>query len=106
LGEGNSDERPVHNVCISAFEMDVHEVTNAEYEDCVDEGACTSPDFYFSITRPYLLRGPCYDDFPVIYVDCTKAENYCTWREAASQGGGVGVCGKRRLGREGVPLGE
>jgi len=30
FSEGNADELPVHNVCVSAFEMDVHEVTNAE----------------------------------------------------------------------------
>jgi len=34
-------ECPVHNVCISAFEMDVHEVTNAEYAACVAGGGCT-----------------------------------------------------------------
>ena len=31
-------EKPVHNVCITGFEMDVHEVTNAEYAECVGAG--------------------------------------------------------------------
>ncbi len=29
---GRADEKPVHEVCLSAFSMDVTEVTNAAYE--------------------------------------------------------------------------
>ena len=79
FGEGNSDELPVHNVCISAFEMDVHEVTNAEYAECVAGGGCTAPFRTYSYTRPTYYGDPAYDDFPVIYVDWYQAEDYCTW---------------------------
>ena len=41
--EGDSDELPVHRVCISTFEMDVYEVTNAKYAECVAAEACTAP---------------------------------------------------------------
>jgi formylglycine-generating enzyme required for sulfatase activity len=80
FGEGHSGELPVHNVCISAFEMDVHEVTNAEYAACVDDGACTLP-FHTMGTweRPTYYGDPAYDDFPVIWVSWDQATDYCTW---------------------------
>jgi formylglycine-generating enzyme required for sulfatase activity len=79
FSEGESDELPVHQVCISAFEMDVHEVTNAEYKTCVDDGGCTAPSSSGSSTRGFYYGNTAYDDFPVIYVDWYKATDYCTW---------------------------
>ncbi len=78
---GDADECPVHEVCISAFEMDIHEVTNAEYAECVDDGGCTvpsDPDESFSVRASY-YGDPVYDDFPVILVDWYQAADYCTW---------------------------
>jgi len=79
FGEGGTNELPVHNVCISAFEMDVHEVTNAEYAACVAGGGCTEPYYTGSYSRATYYGDPAYDDFPVIYVDWFQAEDYCTW---------------------------
>jgi formylglycine-generating enzyme required for sulfatase activity len=79
FGEGDDDELPVHNVCISAFEMDLHEVTNAEYAACVDDGGCTPPTVTGSQTRATYYGDPAYDDFPVIWVEWYHAEHYCTW---------------------------
>jgi len=79
FNEGTDDELPVHNVCISAFEMDVHEVTNAEYAVCVDDGGCTAPAYSGSYSRPSYYGNPIYDDFPVIWVDWYQADEYCTW---------------------------
>ena len=44
FSEGDSHELPVHEVCLSAFEMDIHEITNAEYAKCVADGGCTAPE--------------------------------------------------------------
>lgn len=77
--EGQSYELPVHNVCISAFEMDVHEVTNAEYAECVDDWRCIAPYFKDSLSRPSYHRDPAYDDYPVIWVSWSHARDYCTW---------------------------
>ena len=77
--EGDPDERPVHNVCISAFQMDVHEVTNAKYAECVDDGGCTPPYYTFSRTRETYYGNPAYDEFPVIWVNWNQATDYCTW---------------------------
>ena len=77
---------PVHNVCFtSSFDMDVHEVTNAEYAACVSGGGCSPPcngdpplpcTFYSSTRNPYY---PNYGNYPVINVDWYQAAAYCTW---------------------------
>ncbi len=73
-------ECPVHNVCItSAFYMDVHEVTNAEYAACVSGGGCTAPSNSSSETRGSYYGNPAYDNFPVIFVSWNQAEAYCAW---------------------------
>jgi len=83
FSEGAGDERPVHSVCISAFEMDVHEVTNAEYSACVVAGECTAPSSTVLVLLgldPIEYYGnPEYDGHPVIYVTWAQALNYCTW---------------------------
>ena len=79
FNEGNSDERPVHNVCISAFEMDRQEMTNAEYAQCVSAGACTVPQETSSATRASYYGNTAYDNYPVVWVDWNQAKAYCTW---------------------------
>ena len=66
--EGWSDELPVHSVCLSAFEMDIHEITNAEYAECVADGGCTAPRSSNSYSRATYYGDPAYDDYPVISV--------------------------------------
>ena len=80
FSEGESDELPVHNVCITSdFYMDVHEVTNAEYAACVSGGGCTAPSSSSSHSRGSYYGNPTYDNFPVIYVDWNQATAYCSW---------------------------
>jgi formylglycine-generating enzyme required for sulfatase activity len=79
FSEGYVVERPVHNVCISGFEMDIHEVTNVEYADCVGFGGCSPPRYSFSDSRATYYGDPAYEDFAVIYVDWLQAREYCTW---------------------------
>lgn len=79
FAEGDADELPVHNVCISGFNMDEHEVTNGEYADCVAAGGCDPPSFSTSFSRLTYYGNVAYDDFPVIWVDWDQANAYCSW---------------------------
>ena len=38
VGSGSAAERPVHSVYLSAFDIDVHEVTNQKYADFLNRG--------------------------------------------------------------------
>ena len=78
--EGVANEVPVHRVCLTkAFEVDVHEVTNAEYKACVDARRCSAPGTLGSKTRPSYHGKPQYGGFPVVHVDWNQARAYCTW---------------------------
>ncbi len=39
----SSDQQPIHEVSVAAFEIDLTEVTVAAYRVCVDQGMCTIP---------------------------------------------------------------
>jgi len=79
FSEGGTDERPVHNVCITGFQMDVHEVTNARYEACVLDGACSPPTHAYSNTASVYYGSPLYAMYPVIFVDWNQASTFCAW---------------------------
>jgi formylglycine-generating enzyme required for sulfatase activity len=79
FAEGDNDELPVHEVCISEFEMDIHEVTNAEYAACVAAGGCTASTSTNSFSRETYYGNSAYDNFPVIYMTWHAAATYCTW---------------------------
>ena len=79
FAEGWPDELPVHNVCLSAFEMDIHEITNAEYAECVADGGCTAPSYSGSYSRATYYGDPAYNDYPVIWMEWYQVDEYCTW---------------------------
>lgn len=75
MGSEKSDrnQRPQHKVFLDAFWIDQTEVTNAQYQVCVKEGACGSPHEadYFKDTK--------YSSYPVIYVSWDEAQTFCNW---------------------------
>ncbi len=80
FAEGWPDELPVHNVCLSSdFEMDIHEITNAEYAECVANSGCTAPSSSESYSRTTYYGDPAYDNFPVIWMEWNQVDEYCTW---------------------------
>ncbi len=79
------DERPNYRVHLSRFHIDANEITNAEYQDCVDRGLCskldvgrcyvwTSTAFGRGEVRPEPLTRP---DHPVVCATWAQAQNYC-----------------------------
>lgn len=78
--DGESDERPVHQVYLNAFYMDVYEVTNAMYAECVKDESCIAPQLTSSYSRPEYYGNPEFENYPVIYVSGYQAQSYCEWR--------------------------
>ena len=75
-----SDEKPQHTVTLDAYWIDQTEVTNAQYAKCVaDNGACKEPTNKSSYTHPSYYGNSEFDHYPVIYVDWTMANAYCSW---------------------------
>ncbi len=79
FAEGWLDELPVHEVCLSAFEMDIHEITNAEYAECVAGGGCTPPSSFSSYTRGTYYGDPGHNNYPVIWMEWKQVDDYCAW---------------------------
>jgi len=77
------DQRPVHQVYLDAFYMDIYEVTNAAYKACVDASVCEPPQETSSYTRSSYYGNSKFDDYPVIYVNWNQANAYCVWRDAS-----------------------
>ncbi len=74
---GEGDEKPVHTVYLDAFWIDQTEVTNKQYQACVDAGTCEPPSDASSSTHPSYYENPEFDNYPVIYVNWDKANRYC-----------------------------
>jgi formylglycine-generating enzyme required for sulfatase activity len=83
---GADDEKPVHSIFLDDFYIDIYEVTNTRFAECVDAGVCDTPadttSFDSSYSRAHYYGNPEYDDYPVIYVSWYDAHDYCGWRGA------------------------
>jgi formylglycine-generating enzyme required for sulfatase activity len=85
---GEPDERPVHAVTVRSFELTRTEVTNAQYQACVDAGACSEPHFedgtcYGWNGSFWMARaiGPAFraPNMPVVCVDWDQAQVFARW---------------------------
>jgi formylglycine-generating enzyme required for sulfatase activity len=74
-GEGLDDEHPQHAVYLDAFWIDKTEVTNAQYQKCVEAGACGEP--YYANRTDLSAPGQ-----PVVGVNWFQVEAYCKWAGA------------------------
>jgi formylglycine-generating enzyme required for sulfatase activity len=87
---GEADERPVHEVRVGPFDMDLTEVTVSQYESCVLAGACGaagSTTSWLGITTvdSELYADECNrdradrQDHAANCVDWSMADAYCRW---------------------------
>ncbi|MGD2159239.1 MAG: formylglycine-generating enzyme family protein [Anaerolineales bacterium] len=71
-----SDQGIVEPVYLDDFYIDIYEVTNQDYAECVVEGVCAEPK-----NSTYYGDAP-YQDHPVIFVTWDMAQTFCDWRGA------------------------
>lgn len=77
---GETDESPVHEVYLDAFWIDKYEVTNAQYQQCVEDDFCvTLPVSLDSHAHESYYDNPEFANYPVIYVGFYQAFDYCLW---------------------------
>ena len=74
-----ADELPLHEVSLSAFAMDIFEVTNAQYAACAAAGVCAPPVVIASLTREDYYTNEEFANFPMINVEWEEAQTYCRW---------------------------
>lgn len=76
--DGQLHEQPVHTVYLNDYWIDQYEVTNAQYDECVEQGDCQAPHF----DGEDFSYDPGSANYPVVYVSWEMAQTYCEWRDA------------------------
>ena len=76
---GYTYELPIRNVYLDAYWIDKFEVSNRQYQKCVEGGACTNPHDGESVTWNSFYGNSSYDNYPVFFIDWYQAKDYCEW---------------------------
>jgi formylglycine-generating enzyme required for sulfatase activity len=87
---GEPDERPAHDVRVAAFDVDLTEVTVAQYAACVQAGGCAAaptvvqfpgvtPDEEQLLDSECNANRPDRQDHPENCVDWSMADAFCRW---------------------------
>lgn len=80
--DGETNERPSQLIRIDPYFIDETEVTNGQYAQCVDAGACEAPGSNLATYHDAYYGAPAFDDYPVIHVTWYQAQTFCEWRDA------------------------
>ncbi|MGF1505975.1 MAG: formylglycine-generating enzyme family protein, partial [Anaerolineae bacterium] len=77
---GSGVASPTHAVTLSPFDLDRTEVTNAQWQACVNEGACDPPVPPTGYNGDPYFGEEDFSDYPVVNVDWFAAASYCEWQ--------------------------
>jgi formylglycine-generating enzyme required for sulfatase activity len=69
----NCDEVPLREIELDAFRIEVHEVTNTQYQACVSQERCSPP------SNRDAFDGIEFAQHPVVWVSQIQAATYCAW---------------------------
>ncbi len=75
----NCDEVPQREVRLSAFAVEATEVTNRQYQACVEAMRCTPPARPMGGAAAEQFGDPAYAGHPVVWVNRVQAGAYCAW---------------------------
>jgi formylglycine-generating enzyme required for sulfatase activity len=73
LMTADPDEREEINPRIPTFQMEIYEVSNKQYQLCVDKGDCSAP------VDPEMFLNKLLSAHPVVNVTAAQANTYCEW---------------------------
>jgi len=71
-----TNEVPQRTVTLDAYWISQTEVTNAQYNQCVQDGVCVYSAS--DVTNPR-YTDPAFADHPVVYIAWQAAQDYCAW---------------------------
>lgn len=72
-------ESPSHTVFLDSYQIDLTEVSNAQYALCVAAGACRPPDFGDSDLHSAKYVNPDFSRYPITHVNWYDARDFCAW---------------------------
>jgi hypothetical protein len=71
--EGDNDEHPSREVSLPTYYIDRTEVTNAQYQACVQAAGCSAPKDVSAFEDPQK------QSHPVVFVTWAQANEFCAW---------------------------
>ena len=75
----NCDEVPQVQVTLAPFALEIHEVTHAQYAECMRQGRCTPPRQASSVESSLRFGNPEFSNYPITWINQVQAEVYCNW---------------------------
>lgn len=71
------DEAPARSLFLDAFQITQFEITNAQYQQCIEQGGCAERHISASTDISERLENFTGSDYPVVGVSSADAERYC-----------------------------
>lgn len=72
--DGLPDVRPMHKTYLSSYWVEKYEVSNAQYQRCVESGVCSPPKVRQAFEDSQFAQ------HPVTNITWNQARSYCQWR--------------------------